>query len=91
MSTRLRIVRYSVAEYGIPGYGSRPPMLPLWSRKVSGLFRPLLTTSTLFVATHSAGSTNINRLYRTAVAEDGLATTHPEIAGVTHSKRGKRY
>ena len=66
-------------------------MLPLWSGKVSGLFRPLLTTSTLFVATDSTGSTKINRLYRTAVAEDGLVTTHPEIAGVTHSKHGKRY
>ena len=66
-------------------------MLPLWSRKVSGLFTLLLTTSTSFVATHSIGSTTVNRLSRIAVAEDGLATSRLETAGATHLRRGKRY
>ena len=59
--------------------------------KVSRSFTPLLTTSTSFVATHRARSAAVNRLFRTVVEEDGLATTKAETVGVTHSRPGRRY
>lgn len=67
-------------------------MPQLLFRKVSGLFTLLLITSTSFVVTFIIiGAATVNHLYRIVAAEDGLATSRLETAGVTHSRRGRRY